>query len=356
MPSHLESTKPAGTPPPQVSIVVPLFNEEGNLLLLYESIRDAMRASGFTWEVVFVDDGSKDSTFSILRRLHATEDGVHVVRFRRNFGQTAAMAAGLAASSGEILVTMDGDLQNDARDIPRLVEKLGEGYDVAAGWRIERKDAFLSRLLPSKIANWVISTITGVHLHDYGCTLKALRREVVQELALYGEMHRFIPALAANIGATIAEVGVRHHPRLHGKSKYGISRTFRVILDLITVKFLSGFATRPSHLFGFGGMASLVAGGIITGYLGFQRIFLDVPLADRPLLLLGLLLIASGLQLLTMGLMGEVLCRIYYESQGKPTYIVREALVATRPGPVDGTANQPGAKIMQRTLVAKGGW
>ena len=356
MPSHPESKQPAGTPPPQVSIVVPLFNEEGNLQLLYEAIRDAMRASGFTWEVVFVDDGSKDGTFSILRRLHATEDGIHVVRFRRNFGQTAAMAAGLAASNGEILVTMDGDLQNDPRDIPRLVEKLGEGYDVAAGWRVERKDAFLSRLLPSKIANWVISTITGVHLHDYGCTLKALRREVVQELALYGEMHRFIPALAANIGATIAEVGVRHHPRLHGKSKYGISRTFRVILDLITVKFLSGFATRPSHLFGFGGMASLVAGSMITGFLGFQRIFMGVPLADRPLLLLGLLLIASGLQLLTMGLMGEVLCRIYYESQGKPTYIVREALVATRPGPVDGPAKHPPVEIMQRPVVAKGSW
>ncbi len=322
---------------------------------LYESIREAMQASGYDWEVVFLDDGSQDGTFEILRHLHATEEGIHVVRFRRNFGQTAAMAAGLAVSRGDVLITMDGDLQNDPADIPRLVEKLDEGYDVAVGWRVNRQDPFLNRRLPSKIANWIISTITGVHLHDYGCTLKALRREIAQELALYGEMHRFIPALAADIGARIAEVGVRHHPRRYGTSKYGIGRTFRVILDLITVKFLSGFSTRPSHLFGLGGLAALLSGGALVGYLGIQRIVFAVPLSNRPVLLLGILLVATGLQFLTMGLIGELLCRVYYESQGKPTYVVRESLVARGP-----TADNPESEAVQETAaksaVGRGDW
>jgi glycosyltransferase involved in cell wall biosynthesis len=335
--------------------VVPLFNEEGNVRLLYNAIREAMGASEYSWEVVFVDDGSRDSTFEILRELHASEEDVHVVRFRRNFGQTAAMAAGLAASRGDVLVTMDGDLQNDPRDSPRLVEKLDEGYDVAAGWRVDRQDPFLNRRLPSKIANWMISTITGVYLHDYGCTLKALRREIARELALYGEMHRFIPALAANIGARIAEVNVRHHPRRHGKSKYGIGRTFRVVLDLITVKFLSGFSTRPSHLFGVGGMAALLTGGGIVGYMGIERIFFNVGLADRPLLLLGILLIASGLQFLTMGLIGEILCRIYYESQGKPTYVVRESLAARTAG-MRGLGTETAEEAVDKSVVGRREW
>lgn len=309
----------------EISVVIPVFNEAENLRPLYDTLRSVLGDMGQTWEVIFIDDGSHDTTYAILEQLCAQDDSVSVVRFRRNFGQTAALAAGLDHARGEVIVTLDGDLQNDPRDIPLLVSKLKEGYDVASGWRVSRQDSF-SRRLPSKMANWLISLATGVYLHDYGCTLKALRHEIAKDLKLYGEMHRFIPALAAGLGATIIEVPVRHHPRQHGRSKYGITRTIRVLLDLMTVKFLSGYATRPGHLFGFYGMMAMLVGMGITLYLGVQRILWHIQLADRPLLLLGILLIIIGIQFITMGLLGEMLSRIYYESQGKPVYIVKGLL------------------------------
>jgi glycosyltransferase involved in cell wall biosynthesis len=284
-----------------------------------------MEDTRYTWEVIFVDDGSIDGTYKMLEQLHMQDEHVHVLRLRRNFGQTAALAAGLDHARGEIIVTMDGDLQNDPLDIPLLIAKVEEGYDLANGWRVKRQDSF-SRRLPSKIANWLISFTTGVHLHDYGCTLKALRREIAKELKLYGEMHRFIPALAAGIGATIIEVPVRHHRRQHGRSKYNISRTMRVLLDLLTVKFLSGYFTRPVHLFGLCGMIAMLSGSVITIVLGLQRLLGHTSLADRPLLLFGIFLIIISTQFITMGLLGEMLARIYHESQEKPVYAIREIL------------------------------
>jgi glycosyltransferase involved in cell wall biosynthesis len=253
---------------------------------------------------------------------------VQVIRLRRNFGQTAAMAAGLDHARGDIIVTMDGDLQNDPADIPVLLSRIKEGYDLVAGWRVNRQDS-LSRRLPSKVANWLISFSTGLYLHDYGCTLKAVRREIAAELKLYGEMHRFIPALAASLGATVIEVPVRHHPRRHGVSKYGLARSIRVLLDLMTVKFLSGYFTRPSHLFGLCGIFALLGGSGIVVVLGAQRLLGQTGLFGRPLLLLGILLTIVGTQFITMGLLGEMLARIYHESQEKPIYAIREIL---RPG------------------------
>jgi len=324
-PNSLENTRGADSPP-EVSVVVPLYNEAENVLPLYEALRTAMVELGRTWEAIFIDDGSTDSTYRVLEQLHLREEGVRVVRLRRNFGQTAAMAAGFSEAQGEIIVTMDGDLQNDPADITLLIAKLEQGYDLASGWRINRKDPYLNRRLPSKIANWLISFITGVHLHDYGCTLKALRRDYAKELKLYGEMHRFIPALVANLGAGIVEVPVHHHPRRNGHSKYGLTRTIRVVLDLMTVKFLSGYSTRPGHLFGLLGILALLVGSSITFYLGFQRIAFQTSLADRPILLLGMLLIITGVQSISMGLLGEMLSRTYHESQRKPVYMVKEVL------------------------------
>lgn len=309
-----------------VSIVIPLFNEAENVPLLFSTIKEAMEKTKRIWEVVFVDDGSTDATYEVVKKLYVQDERVRVVRLRRNFGQTAAMAAGFDLAQGDIIVTMDGDLQNDPTDIPRLIDKLEEGYDLVSGWRVNRQDRFLSRRLPSQIANRLISFITGVYLHDYGCTLKVLRREVVKGLRLYGEMHRFIPALAADLGATIIEIPVHHHPRKYGRSNYGLSRTIRVFLDLITVKFLSVYSTRPSHLFGLYGMLAMLGGLGITALLGIQRLFHYAALADRPLLLLGILLIIIGVQFITMGLLGEMLSRAYHESQGKPIYTVKEVL------------------------------
>jgi glycosyltransferase involved in cell wall biosynthesis len=318
---------------PYISIVIPVFNEAENITPLYQALSSAMREVEQTWEVIFIDDGSTDATYKALEQLHAQEQSVQVIRFRRNFGQTAAIAAGLDYARGEIIVTMDGDLQNDPLDIPLLISKIEEGYDVASGWRVNRQDS-LSRRLPSKIANWLISVTTGLYLHDYGCTIKALRREVTSELRLYGEMHRFIPALVANLGATIIEVPVRHHPREHGKSKYGITRTIRVLLDLLTVKFLSGYFTRPSHLFGLCGMIGMLAGSGITVVLGLQRLLGISGLSDRPLLLLGILLTIIGTQFITMGLLGEMLVRIYHEGQEKPVYSIKDILASGSPKPI----------------------
>jgi glycosyltransferase involved in cell wall biosynthesis len=310
---------------PDISIVVPVFNEAQNIRPLYETLKVVMEETPYAWETVFIDDGSTDGTYKALEELHAQGESIHIVRLRRNFGQTAAMAAGLDHTRGQIIVTLDGDLQNDPRDIPLLISKMAEGYDLVSGWRMNRQDS-LGRCVVSRVANWLISLSTGVYLHDYGCTLKVLSRDLAKQLKLYGEMHRFIPALAGNIGANIVEVPVRHHPRKFGRSKYGFSRIIRVILDLMTVKFLSGYLTRPGHVFGSLGIVSLTVGMIITTWLGVQRLLGGIALSDRPLLFLGILLIIVGTQFITMGLLGEMLSRVYHEGQDKPVYVVRDIL------------------------------
>lgn len=309
-----------------LSLIIPIYNEAENLRPLCERIRQALGPTGWEYEVILVDDGSKDGSDQILTALHEEDSRIKVVRFRRNFGQTAALAAGFTYARGEIMVSLDGDLQNDPLDIPLLVAKLNEGYDLVNGWRVNRQDPFLRRRLPSHIANSIISLTTGVRLHDYGCTLKAFRGDVAKRLKLYGEMHRFIPALVSDLGGKIAELPVSHHPRRRGSSKYGLARTLWVILDLLTVKFLSHYATRPSHLFGLLGVLASLLGGGITILLGLQKLLFDVQLANRPLLLLGVLLIVIGVQFVSMGLIGEMLARTYHESQEKPIYIVKDVL------------------------------
>ncbi len=306
-----------------LSIVVPVFNEVENLRPLHEEIVAAMAGLDRGYEVIYVDDGSRDGSRAVLAELQAEDPSVVVVELRRNFGQTAAMAAGFDFARGDVVATLDADRQNDPADIPAMLQALDAGEcDLVAGWRFERKDAFLTRLLPSKIANGLIGCITGVRLHDYGCTLKVMKREVVQGMRLYGEMHRFIPALAADVGAEIREVKVHHRPRVAGRSKYGLSRTFRVVLDLITVKFLSTYSTRPIQIIGGIGMLCETAGLGIVGVMGLQKIFLGVELANRPIVWLGILLTIAGLQFITTGLLGELLVRTYHESQDKPIYHV----------------------------------
>ncbi len=309
-----------------LSVVVPIYNEAENLRPLCQRIHEALASTGWMYEVVIVDDGSTDGSAQILTLLHAEDPRLKVLRFRRNFGQTAALAAGFAYAHGQVIVSLDGDLQNDPLDIPRLVAKLSEGYDLVNGWRSNRRDPFLHRRLPSRIANWLISLTTRVKLHDYGCTLKAFRSEVAKELKLYGEMHRFIPALAGDLGARIVEIPVTHHPRQRGRSKYGLTRTLWVILDLLTVKFLSSYATRPSHLFGLCGLVATMLGGAISLILGIQKVFFGVKLADRPLLLFSVLLVVIGVQFVTFGLISEMLARTYHESQEKPIYWIKEVL------------------------------
>ena len=311
-----------------VSIVIPLLNEEDNVDLLYQSLDKALKEIGKSSEIIFIDDGSSDSTFSRLKKIQQTDDRVLVIRFRRNFGQTAAFSAGFDYARGDVIITLDGDLQNDPADIPHLLSKIEEGYDVVSGWRVNRQDTYLLRRLPSNIANWIISSVTGVRLHDYGCSLKAYRKEVVKNLRLYGEMHRFIPALASWIGIQVAEIPVNHHPRKFGQSKYGLGRTIKVMLDLVTVKFLLDYATRPIQIFGFLGLLSFVTGSGLGIYLAALRIFFNQPLGDRPLLLLAVLLVVLGVQLLTMGLMGEMIMRTYHETQGKPIYMIRDLVGA----------------------------
>ena len=316
-----------------LTIVIPVRNEAPSLEALLEEVTRAMTAWGRSYEVIVVDDGSTDDSFQILARLQAGDPRVRVIRFRRNFGQTAAFAAGFAHARGRIIVTSDGDLQNDPADIPALIEMIERGHDIACGWRKDRKDKFLSRRLPSMMANWLISVSTGVHLHDYGCSLKAFRAEVVKPLKLYGEMHRFLPAIASEQGVSIAERVVNHRARQHGHSKYGISRTIRVILDLLTVKFLLSYSTRPLQMFGLIGLAMLVPGSAITGWLAYVRLMGEQSIANRPALLFGILLIFSGLQFVTMGLLAELQARTYHESQNKPTYAIREIL-ETKESPV----------------------
>ncbi len=309
-----------------LSAIVPVYNEEDNLPPLHRQLTEVLGQLESDYEIIVIDDGSTDGSFAVLTRLLQEDRHLRVIRFRRNYGQTAAMAAGLSHARGEVIVTLDGDLQNDPKEIPRLLAKLEDGYDLVSGWRMNRQDPYFSRILPSSIANWLISWVTGVKLHDYGCTLKVLRANIAQELKLYGEMHRFIPALAATLGASIAELPVNHRPRRKGVSKYGIFRTVRVLLDLLTVKFFSSYSTRPGHLFGMFGLVCTAIGGGITAVLGLQRLFADTPLASRPLLMLGILFMVVGVQFLTMGLLGEMLVRTYHESQGKPPYIIRDIL------------------------------
>jgi glycosyltransferase involved in cell wall biosynthesis len=311
---------------PDISVVVPVRNEAPNLSRLYAELVETLDGTGRRFEIVFIEDGSTDESFAALVRLQAADERVRVIRFRRNFGQTAAFSAGFAHARGELIVTVDADLQNDPRDIPRLLAEIDRGFDIVSGWRKERKDAFLSRLVPSIIANRIISWATGVRLNDYGCSLKVFRAEVVKPLKLYGEMHRFLPAIASEMGVRIGEVVVNHRARVHGRSHYGISRTIRVILDLITVKFLISYSTRPLQIFGLVGLAMGVLGFLIAGWLTYLRLFAHESIADRPLLLLGILLIFTGVQLVTLGLLAEMQARTYHESQNKPIYVIREVL------------------------------
>jgi glycosyltransferase involved in cell wall biosynthesis len=309
-----------------ISVVIPVYNEEDNVVESFKEVSGVLERMGRPYEIIFVDDGSSDATARRLVEFAGDNPHLKLVLLRRNFGQTAAMAAGFDNTQHDIVVALDGDLQNDPAEIPQMVAKLEEGYDLVAGWRKHRKDKFISRKLPSMLANRLISYSTGVRLHDYGCTLKVMTGEIARGIKLYGEMHRFIPALAREIGARIVEVPVNHRERRFGTSKYGISRTLRVVLDLITVKFLLGYSKRPIHLFGSVGMLSSVGGTALLAWLTFQRLFQSVPMGNRPLLSLGVMMVIVGLQFLVFGLLAEVLARTYYESQNKKIYIVRRVL------------------------------
>ncbi len=311
----------------KISIILPVLNEEENLVDMNTEITGVVENMDVDYEIIYIDDGSTDRSFDILSSLREENPNIKVIQFRRNFGQTAGLAAGFNYANGDVIITMDSDRQNDPNDIPMLLDKINEGYDLVSGWRFDRQDAWLSRKLPSKIANGLISKITGVKLHDYGCSLKAFRREVIENIRLYGEMHRFIPAIASWMGVRIAEVKVNHRARVAGTSKYGISRTFRVILDLITVKFLLQYSARPIHFFGGIGLASGVTGFLIALVMMIQRFFYAVPMGDRPLLLLAVLLMFIGLQFITFGLLGELMTRTYHEAQDKPVYVVRQTLL-----------------------------
>lgn len=309
-----------------ISVLIPLLNEVDSLRPLHAQLHSTLTTLGKSYEIIFVDDGSTDGSHAVLAELHAMDEHVRVIRFRRNFGQTAAFAAGFEHARGDVIITLDADLQNDPRDIPKLLAKIDEGYDIVSGWRVDRQDTYLTRKVPSQVANRLISKFTGVELHDYGCSLKAYRQEVVKNIKLYGEMHRFIPALASWMGVSVAEIPVNHSARQFGKSKYGLQRTIKVFLDLLTVKFLLSFGTRPIHVFGLLGMICFAAGIAIGGYLSAIKIFYNAALGDRPLLLLAILLTVLGVQFITMGLLGELVVRTYHESQRKPTYMVRELL------------------------------
>jgi glycosyltransferase involved in cell wall biosynthesis len=309
--------------PPEVSIVVPVHDEEDNVDALYVALMSSLERLGRTFEVIVVDDGSRDDTYVRLGRLAAADDRLKLIRLRRNYGQTAAMSAGFDNARGGVIVPMDGDLQNDPADIGLLLAKIDEGYDVVSGWRRERRDNLIRRL-PSRMANWLIGRVTGVRLHDYGCTLKAYRADVVHETRLYGEMHRFLPALAYQAGARITEIPVTHHPRVSGRSKYGLGRTFKVLLDLLTVKFLSVWSTKPSYLFWGSGFVLCVAGSLFVLWTAYQRIFNEIYVYRQPSLLVGVFLFTLGLNMILLGLLAELIVRTYHESQSKPVYLIRE--------------------------------
>ncbi|MGJ3246448.1 MAG: glycosyltransferase family 2 protein [Elainellaceae cyanobacterium] len=321
---------PSGITPdqPAVSIVVPIYNEVESFPTLLAAIATTLQDHQISYEIVCIDDGSQDGSTELLKQKASQRTDLKAVLFRRNYGQTAAMAAGFKYATGRVVITMDGDLQNDPIDIPRLLNKLDDGYDLVSGWRKNRQDAAITRLLPSKIANWVIGRVTGVELHDYGCSLKAYRAELVADMNLYGELHRFLPALAFIEGARIAEIPVSHHARQFGKSKYGLGRTFRVLMDLLTIFFMKKFLTRPMHVFGLFGLGAIVLGVCLGIYLTFLKIGLGQSIGDRPLLILAILLVLGGLQLFSFGLLAELLMRTYHESQGRPIYRVREVVGA----------------------------
>ena len=308
---------------PEISVVIPVRNEAPNVPQMYEEMTATLESFGRRYEIIVVDDGSTDETFELLAALQARDARLRIIRFRRNFGQTAGFSAGFAHARGRFIVTADGDLQNDPRDIPAMID-LAQTFDIVAGWRKDRQDAFFSRRLPSMVANWIISHVTGVKLHDYGCSLKVFRAEVVKPMKLYGEMHRFLPAIASEMGVNITERVVNHRRRLHGTSKYGISRAVRVILDLLTVKFLISYSTRPLQIFGLLGLGMGALGTLLCGWLVYVKYIRHEGIADRPLLLAAIVLLVMGVQFLMSGLIAELQARTYHESQDKPIYVIRE--------------------------------
>ena len=333
--------RPIDRRPLELTVVVPVYNEAGNLTPLHERLVRALEPLGRSFEVVYVDDGSADGSFAELAQLAAQDERVKVVQLRRNFGQTAAIAAGIDHAGGRVLVFLDADLQNDPADIPRLLALIDAGYDVVSGWRQERRDAALTRRLPSILANRLISWVSGVPLHDYGCTLKAYRAELLAHLNLYGEMHRFIPAYLAHVGARIAELPVRHAPRTRGASKYGLSRTVKVLLDVLTVKFLGSFGTKPIHMFGGLGLILLALSVLVGIAMVWQKLALGVSMIRTPLLLLAAMLCLMGFQAILMGLLSELLMRTYFESQGKRPYVVSQIISG---GPAARVAERRGAQ------------
>lgn len=327
-------TEPLVTPRPvqpmRVSAVVPIYNEVESIPVLLEAIAGVMQQNGLSYEIVCVDDGSTDGSAELLRQLAQSRSDLKAVILRRNYGQTAAMSAGFNHASGQVIVTLDGDLQNDPTDIPRLIDKLEEGYDMVSGWRKDRQDAMVTRLIPSRIANWLIRRVTEVRIHDYGCSLKVYRSELVRDMNLYGELHRFLPALAFIEGARIAEMPVTHHARRFGKSKYGLGRTFRVLMDLATIFFMKKFLTRPMHVFGLFGFLSMLVGIGLGLYLTLLKFGFGAAIGDRPLLILAVVLFLTGIQLFSFGLLAELSMRTYHESQNRPIYRIREVVAQDR--------------------------
>jgi len=321
-PSHSESAVAR----PTISVIVPIYNEVQSIPRLIDAISSSLEPTGITYEILCVDDGSQDGSRKLLEEIAAQRTDLKAVLLRRNYGQTPAMAAGFEYAQGEIMITMDGDLQNDPADIPRILEKLEEGYDLVSGWRKDRQDDALTRLLPSKIANWIIGRVTGVKLHDYGCSLKAYRREIIADMKLYGELHRFLPALASIEGARITEMPVLHHARQYGTSKYGLGRTFRVVMDLMTVFFMKKFVTRPMHIFGVFGILSMLIGTLLGLYLTILKLGFGENIGNRPLLTLAVLLLVTGIQLFCFGILTELMMRTYHESQNRPIYRVRRVI------------------------------
>jgi len=309
-----------------ISIVIPVYNEEENIPHLAESLQPVLEKLGKKYEVLLIDDGSKDKSYEKMADIHEKNKNFKIIRFRRNYGQTQAMRAGFDNAAGDIIVTLDADLQNDPSDIPAILKKMEQGYDIVSGWRKNRQDRLFSRRMPSVIANRLISRLFNVHIHDYGCTLKAYKRDILDNIELYGEMHRYIPAVASWMGVEIAEIPVNHHPRKFGKAKYGISRTVRVILDIITIKFLLTYSKKPMQIFGLIGVAASLIGLGLTIWLIVERLFFDMSLANRPLFILSIFIFLGGIQFVTMGLLGEIMMRTYHEGTGKPTYMIRNFL------------------------------
>lgn len=307
-----------------LSIVIPIYNEQENIKILHNELNKTVKTLNLTYEIIFIDDGSSDKSFEKMKEEAKKNNAIKIIKFARNFGQTAALEAGFQNSKGTIVIPMDGDLQNDPADIPLLLQKIDEGYDVVSGWRKKRQDKFFTKTLPSKIANAIIAKITKIHLHDYGCTLKAYKKEFLNQTRLYGEMHRFIPVYAAWHGAKVTEIVVNHNPRKFGKTKYNLSKTLRVILDIITVKFLISYLNRPMHFFGGAGLFTLFLGFLSGAASIYLKIFYELHLNRSPLLLLAVFLFIVGIMFILMGLLAEIIIRTYYESQKKESYLIKE--------------------------------